>query len=99
MVDIEERKQENGNKILNIFISVACILIIVFHTINQLIGDWRGGIYVYVICIIVFLYNISKLVKPKKLSNSILGFVIVLSCIILLLIVGGCIFLYLFNNL
>ena len=39
MIDIEERKQENGNKILNIFISVACILIIVFHTINQLIGD------------------------------------------------------------
>lgn len=91
------RKNDNEDR-LPILICIISTILIILYAVMQFIGNWRGPITYYVILLIVILYNLSIVIKSKKISKVIgLSSVVILFSVVLLAIFG-CVFLYLFNH-
>ncbi len=87
-----------SKKIISIIVCVVSIIAMIIYTVLQLVGEWRGNISIYVIGIIVLIFSLSEIINQKKTSNimHLIGFILIV--LIFIFVIGGCIFLYLFNQ-
>jgi len=87
-----------SKKVISIIVCVVSIIAMIIYTVLQLVGEWRGNISIYVIGIIVLIFSLSEIINQKKTSNimHLIGFILIV--LIFIFVIGGCIFLYLFNQ-
>ncbi len=87
-----------SKKVISIIVCVVSIIAIIIYTVLQLVGEWRGNISIYVIGIIALIFSLSEIINQKKTSNimHLIGFILIV--LIFIFVIGGCIFLYLFNQ-
>ncbi len=98
MKNYKQGRKFNNEAKVPILICIISAIILILYAAIQFIGDWRGPIAYYVILLIVILYNLSIIVKSKKISNIIGISAVVILCTVVLLAIFGCIFLYMFNH-
>ena len=86
-----------SKKVISIIVCVVSIIAMIIYTVLQLVGEWRGNISIYVIGIIALIFSLSE-INQKKTSNimHLIGFILIV--LIFIFVIGGCIFLYLFNQ-
>ena len=87
-----------NKKVIPIIVCVVSIIVMIIYTVSQLVCDWRGNISIYVISIIALIFSLSEIINQRKTSNIMHWIGIILTVLIFIFLIGGCIFLYLFNQ-
>lgn len=87
-----------SKKVIPIIVCLVSIIVMITYTIFQLTGDWRGNISIYVVGIVAVFISLSDIINQKKISEVVYWIGIILAGLFFVFIIGGCIFLYLFNQ-
>ncbi|MBQ8413018.1 MAG: hypothetical protein IJX12_05345 [Lachnospiraceae bacterium] len=89
-----------NRKILALITGIASVLFMIIYTIVQRVGNWSGTYFWYIISSLLTLYSVYELLlgRNKGAANK-LGIVLkILTCVLILLLIGTCIFLYMYSH-